>query len=290
MKRVLLLGATGNLGSLIGEELKARGARLRLLVRPESVGKVPGELADAEVVTDEAGAFDGVDVVISAVQGGPETIIDAQLRWLRAARQAGVRRFFPSDFSFDFFGLGEGENVNSDWRRAFAREAAKERGDVEVVHVLNGCFLDHRVLFGFLGAIDLRKREAYLWGDGEQKMEFTTYADTAAFTAEAALDERPLAGSFAVAGESLTFHELMKEVEAGAGFALTVVRRGSLADLDEAIAKARAEQPGNLFAWLPLMYWRGMLNGKGRLSHLRNSEYPGVKPLRVREYLAQTAG
>lgn len=287
MKRVLLLGATGRLGSLIGKALVERGAQLRLLVRPESAGKVPGALAGVEVVTEESGAFDGVDAVLSAVQGGPETMIDAQLRWLRAARQAGVRQFIPSDFSFDFFGLGEGENVNSDWRRAFAREAASEAGAVEVVHVLNGCFLDHGVLFGFLGAIDLQKRQAYLWGDGEQKMDFTTYADTAAFTAEAALDERPLAGKFAVAGESLTFQELVKEVEAGAGLALTVVKCGSLEELDVAIAKAQAEQPGNLFAWLPMMYWRGILNGKGRLTGLRNSEYPSVKPLRVREYLAQ---
>ncbi|MBL8216491.1 MAG: NmrA family NAD(P)-binding protein [Bryobacterales bacterium] len=286
MKRVLLLGATGNLGSLMGKALLARGAVLRLLVRPESVAKVPAELAGAEVVTDEAGAFAGVDVVISAVQGGPETIVEAQLRWLRAARAAGVRRFIPSDFSFDFFGLGEGENVNSDWRRAFARAAAQEAGDVEVVHVMNGCFLDHRVLFGFLGAIDLEKREAYLWGDGDQKMEFTTYADTAEFTAEAALDERPLAGRFAVAGESLTFPELVKEVEAGAGVSLTVVRRGSLADLDAAIAKAQAEQPGNMYAWLPMMYWRGMLNGKGALGPVRNGEYPAIRAMGVRAYLA----
>ena len=57
-------------------------------------------------------------------------IVDAQLRWLRAARAAGVRRFLPSDYSLDFFRLADGENVNSDARRAFAAAAEAERGDV----------------------------------------------------------------------------------------------------------------------------------------------------------------
>jgi hypothetical protein len=51
-------------------------------------------------------------------------------------------------------------------------------------------FLDRRVLFGFLGAINLQKREAYVWGDGDAEMQFTTYEDTAAYTAAAALDDR----------------------------------------------------------------------------------------------------
>jgi len=207
VKTILLVGATGNLGGLIARALLTKGVRLRLLVRPGSRAKLGADVAAAsEIIENEAGAFDGVYTVVSAVQGGPETIVDAQLKFLQAARAAGVRRFIPSDFSFNFFGLAEGENPNSDWRREFARRAEKERGAVEVVHVLNGCFLDRGVFFGFLGAFDLEKGEACLWGDGNNKMEFTTYADTAAYTAEAALADGPLPREFFVAGESLTFH------------------------------------------------------------------------------------
>jgi NAD(P)-dependent dehydrogenase (short-subunit alcohol dehydrogenase family) len=86
MKTVLLIGGTGNLGALIGRELLKRGARLRLLVRPGSRAKVPADLTQtAEIVEDEQAAFQGVFSVVSAVQGGPETIVDAQLRFLRAA-------------------------------------------------------------------------------------------------------------------------------------------------------------------------------------------------------------
>ena len=44
---------------------------------------------------------------------------------------------------------------------AFLGSADYERGEVEVVHVLNTAFLNRRVLFGFRGFVNLPKREAY---------------------------------------------------------------------------------------------------------------------------------
>jgi len=112
VKTILLAGATGNLGGQIARALLSKGAKLRLLVRPGSRAKLAADVAEAsEIVENEAGAFDGVYTVVSAVQGGPETIVDAQLNLLRAARAAGVRRFIPSDYSLNLFGLAEGENV-----------------------------------------------------------------------------------------------------------------------------------------------------------------------------------
>ena len=286
-KTVLLIGGTGKLGQLIARELLDRAAKLRLLVRPGSRGKLAADIADAsEIVEDAANAFDGVHTVVSAVQGRTETIVDAQLEWLRAARAAGVQRFIPSDYSMNLFGLAEGENLHSDYRREFARRAEEERGDVEVVHVLNGAFLDRGVLFGFLGAIDLDKGEANLWGEGKEKMAFTTYADTAAYTAEAALDDRPVPDKLFVAGDLLTFHELVAEAEAGLGRKLTVKTLGTMADLDAAIPQRQAEHK-NPFAAIPLMYWRAMLSGKGKSGPLMNARYPAVQPIGVREYAAR---
>ena len=161
-KTILLIGATGHLGSMVARELLKQGAELRLLVRPESRSKLDADiLAKSEIFEDEEGAFYGVHTVVSAVQGGPATIVEAQLTWFRAARDAGVKRFIASDYSMNLFGLDDGENIDSDFRREFARRADSERGDVELVHLLNGAFLDRGVLFGFLGAFDLDKGEAY---------------------------------------------------------------------------------------------------------------------------------
>lgn len=295
-KTISLVGGTGRLGTLIANALLERpGVQLRLLVRAGSRAKLADlERRGAQVVEGALGAEDaaalaalckGAHTVVSSVQGGPDVIVEGQGRLLRAARDASVRRFIPSDFSFDFFGLGEGENINSDWRREFARRAEAERGAVQMVHVLIGAFLDKGVLFDFLGAFDLRKDEGYLWGDGEMKMEFTTYEDTAAFTAEAALDAGPLPDRLFFAGESLNFHELVRETEAGLGRPLTVKRLGTLANLDAELARRLRDEPGNRFAWLPLMYWRAMLNGKGGLGPLMNARYPGIRATGVREYV-----
>lgn len=293
-KTIVLAGATGNLGGLIARALLARpGVRLRALVRPGSADRaaalaqagaelVEVDLADAPALTRAlAGAF----TLVSALQGGPDVIVDTQLDLLRAARAAGARRMIPSDYSYDLFNLAEGENINSDWRRRFARSAEEVRGDVELVHVLNGCFLDRGVLFGFLGAFDLAAGKAFLWGDGDAPMDFTTYADTARYTAEAATIDDTLPSRFNVAGDTLDFHGLVRAYAAGSGRALAVVRRGSLADLDAEIDRLRREQPTDVHAWLPLQYWRGMLSGKGKLGPLVNARFPEIRPTTVAEYV-----
>lgn len=290
-RTVLLVGATGQLGGLIANALLRHGARLNLLVRPGSEHKLPASLREQATLFNElAPAVRGASSVVSAVQGGPETIIDTQLELLRAARDAGVRRFIPSDFSYNLFGLDEGDNIHSDWRRTFARRADAEKGGVEVVHVMNGAFLDIGVLYGFLGAFDLQRGEAYLWGDGRAPMQFTTYADTAAYTAQAALAEEPLPGHFFVAGETLDFHGLVAATEAGLGRPIVVRQMGSLTDLDAEILARRRAEPANPLAWLPLMYWRGMLSGKGALGPLQNARFPGIVPTSVREYVSGIAG
>lgn len=281
-KTVLVIGATGALGGLVARAVQERGARLRLLVREASRHKLAPELGGAELVEDDPAIFTGVDTVISVVQGGAGTMIDAQLRWLEAARAAGVRRFIPSDFSMNLYGLADGDNHHSDLRREFARRSIEVRGDVEIVHILNGAFINVDVLYGFLGAFDLDRNEANLWGEGEQLMDFTTFEDTAQYTAEVALDDRSVPEKFYIAGEVLNFNQMVYETETGLGRRLTINRKGSLTDLDRAVAEAGAHNP---MAAVPLMYWRAMLSGKGKAPRVMNDRYPHVRPTSMREYV-----
>ena len=292
-KTVGLVGATGNFGQLIAQALLHKdGVRVRALVRdPRSERARALAAAGAELLTGDLGDAsalarfaEGTSTVISAVQGGPAEIVDGQLAILQAVRAGGGQRFIPSDYSLDFFKLREGENINSDWRRGFARGSDAVRGQVQVVHVLNGCFLDRAVLFGFLGLFDLPVGKAFLWGDGTSQMDFTTYADAAHYTAEAAtLPTVP--NLFNVAGDTLDFAGLVRAYGLGSGRTLTVESRGSLADLDAEIARRRQAAPGNLGAWLPLMYQRAMLSGRGKLGELANNLVPGFRPLSVAEYV-----
>lgn len=260
-----------------------------MLVRSGGGKLAPDIAAAAQVTEDQQRAFDGATAVVSAIQGGPEVIVDRQLDMLRAARAAGVRRFFPSDYSLNFFGLAEGENINSDWRREFARRADQERGPVEVIHVLQGCFLDEGVLLGFLKVIDLETRTAHFWGDGNEKMQLTTYADTAAYVAEAALTGDGLPERLFVAGDMVSFHELVADVAASLDQTITAISKGSLADLDAEIATRMADRPADIPHWLPLMYWRAMLNGKGKPGPLANDRFASIEPMTARQYFAELA-
>lgn len=140
------------------------------------------------------------------------------------------------------------------------------------------------VLFGFLGAFDLQKGTVALWGDGQVQMDFTTCRDTARFTAIAAT-AADVPKKFQVAGDTLSLWELKSEVEAASGGSLEVMSNGTLEDLDSLIAERFASDPQNFYGYLPLMYWRSMLNGDGKLKQLVNERFPDVKPTTVREYV-----
>jgi len=295
-ERVLLVGATGNLGGLIAQAILDKPfVKLRCLIRPGSETKVAGLVAKgAEIVLGDVSAgseevlraaCQGVDTVVSAVQGGPDVIIEGQSRLLRAAEAEGVRRFLPSDFSFDFLSLDPGANLNSDWRRAFAEIA--DASPLEVVHVLCSCFLDKRVLFGFLGALVPQAGEAYLWGDGDIPMDFTTYDDTARITAEIAVDPSPVPRRFGISGDKLDFAGLVAAYEEASGKKIKVVKKGSLADMDIEIDRLVKADPMNFNAFLPLMYWRAMLNGRATVKEIENGRYPHLALTTVREYVAR---
>lgn len=295
---IAVVGGTGHLGTLIGNAvLDQPDAELRLLVRPGSRAKAAGlERRGAEVVEGALGGnaggplaalCRGASTVISALQGGPEVIVDGQAQLLRAARDAGVNRFIPSDYSLDLFKVPPGHVPTSDMRRHFASVADAERGAVEVVYVLNGGFLDRGVLFGFIRVIDVDQQTAYVWGDGNQPMDWTTYADTARYTAAVAVDKRPVPRIFSVAGDVLDFHGIVRAYESASGRKLRVERLGSLADLDARIDHLRTAEPANMRAWLPLMYYRSVLNGEGKLDGLMNDRYPSIRPTTVHEYVTR---
>ncbi|GAA1070680.1 NmrA family NAD(P)-binding protein [Tsukamurella spumae] len=293
-KTVALVGATGHLGGLIAAELLADPTvHLRILVRADSRAKAAGlEERGAEVVvgdlTDEAALHalvQGATTVISAVQGGPDVVIDGQRRLLAAARAEGVRRFIPSTFSADLFTVPEGAILTGDMRRQFARIADEERGDVEVVHILIGGFLDRTVLFGFIRVIDPQTKTAYVWGDGRFPMDWTTYADTARYTAAVAVDDEPVGPVFAAAGDTLDFQGIVAAYEKGSGSPVTVERLGSLEDLDARIDELRSVPGASMFTYLPLMYYRAQMRGQGRLDPLMNDRYPQIRPTTIEEYV-----
>ena len=185
---VVLAGGAGDLGARIAAALTARGALVRALVRPDApavdrdrltaLGASPTP-ADPTDVDALASALADATVVVSALNGLREVIVDRQGLLLDAAVRAGVPRFISSDFSSDFTRTVPGRNRNFDLRREFMARA--DQTPIRVTSILNGVFTD--MLGAEMPIIQPRIRRVLYWGSPDQPVDFTTKDDVAAYTA-----------------------------------------------------------------------------------------------------------
>jgi nucleoside-diphosphate-sugar epimerase len=290
---VVLAGGTGDLGGRIAAEFGARGAAVRALVRGSSGGGGVARLRSlgVEIVevefdrpADLARACEGGSCVVSALSGLEEVIVGAQTRLLDAATAAGVPRFIPSDYSIDFTRLATGSNRNLDLRRDFQERI--DRAPIQATSVLCGMFAD--LLTGPAPVILFPIRRVLYWGDADQPLDFTTVADTAAFTAAAALDDS--APRFLrVAGDRQSARGLARAASEVTGQRFRLLRAGGLGRLRVLIRVTRTLAPGRreVFpAWQGMQYLHDMFTGRPLLDPLDNDRYPELGWTRVREVVA----
>jgi len=295
-QKILLAGATGMFGSHIARELlRQPDARVRLLVRASDDSAKRAALkplldGGAEVVEGDLAnrasldrATHGVDVIVSAVQGGPEVIIDGQVALAEVGKRNGVRRILPSDFALDLFKATPGEHPLFDLRRK-ADEAIAALG-LEHIHVLQGAFME---MFGpGMGTFDFDAGVVSFWGDGTQPIEVTSVADTARMVAHIALDRQLANGKFAFAGDRLSILDAAQVLEHQTGRRFERRSYGTEAQLRA--AKAQAERDtANPFQAIMLAYQIYMLNGQTHLSDLKNDHYPDVKLERFAAFAKRT--
>lgn len=289
---VLIAGATGMLGNRISAHLldqpdvavrlllrkapsdpvKARA--VEALVAPGAV-EVPGDVTDPESL-DAATA--GADVVVSALQGGPEIIVDGQVALAESAARHAVRRFLPSDFAIDLFAAPKGA-PQFDLRRRAA--TAVEALPMQVVHVLNGAFMDMMLDPATAGIVNLEDGTATLWGTGDEPFDLTTVEDTARFTARLATDPADVSGVRYLSGARTTFNTIIGETERITGTTLTRTVLGSAEDLRHIVAAA--EDPWSVIReW----YFLSMLTTPP-FPTTENDRYPDAHPTGLHDYLVQ---
>jgi nucleoside-diphosphate-sugar epimerase len=293
--RVLVVGAAGWLGHQIAAALLDGGkAEVRALVRsngsnPEKTKRIDilrsrgmtVSLGDLNDPASLAKACEGIDVVISAVQGGPDVIVEGQSRLLAAAEAAGVKRMIPSDFSADISQLDIEDNYNLGLRKKF--DGSFGNSSVAPTSVFCGGFLDV-VLSQRFPTVDWEKGVCRVWGDGNQPLDYTAISDVALYTAAVAVDSNMTGKSLFVAGSSLTARELARTLESATGRTFQSQSLGTLEQLRSLIEeKKRAAK--NPWEWISLQYaWVGA-SGKGKLPRVDNSKYPEIKPLTVEEFV-----
>lgn len=290
---ILLAGGTGDLGGRIARALVERGAAVRALVRPgapaDKVAHLRGlgvEIAEAAFDDPEAlrRACTGAACVVSALSGLREVIVDAQTRLLEAAVTAGVPRFIPSDFAIDFTALPPGSNRNLDLRREF--KARVDRAPIAATSILNGAFAD--MLTGVAPIILFKRRRVLYWQNADQRMDFTTKDDVAAYTAAAALDPST-PRILRIAGSQVSARELAALMTDITGERFRLLRAGGLGLLGALIRIARtvAPQPDEIYPpWQGMQYMHNMYSGLGAFHSLDNGRYPELRWTTARDVLA----
>jgi hypothetical protein len=290
-KIVVIAGATGQLGGLIARDLISReGIGVRALVRPGSAAKAEGLAAlgveVVEVALDGTGdpkvlnrAMQGAFAVVSALQGGPEILVDAQSRLLEAALAGGVRRFIPSDFAVDFTRLPQGANRNFDIRLDFHAAAdaivARSGSTIEFTSIYQGAFTE--LLESGWMLLNFKKRQVQYFGSADTQMDFTTWEDTAAFTAAVAIDDTATPKSLRISGARITpaqLQQITKQVT-GVDFHLKrVMSVGMLRTMIGIMKFFKPGRPGDLMPiWVGMQYAYSMALGTG-VGPLDNDRYP----------------
>lgn len=291
---IILAGATGHLGGLIARELRNKDANVRAIIRPGTeAGKIKAlrELgcAVAEADYKNAAALEeacaGGSCVVSALSGLREVIVDAQNALLQAAVSAGVPRFIPSDFSIDFTNLPYGNNRNLDFRKEFGE--ILEQAPIKATSILNGMFTD--LLTGQAPFILFGSKRILYWGNADQLLDFTTIADTAAYTAAAALDSST-PRYLRLAGDVLSAQDLRAVASEVTGEDFKLLRPGGLGLFNFLIklTKTLTLERGEVFpAWQGMQYMRDMFSGLPKLEPLNNNRYPEIRWTSVREVLTR---
>ncbi|EFN60033.1 hypothetical protein CHLNCDRAFT_133246 [Chlorella variabilis] len=300
MTVVLVAGAAGGLGHRTAlAAARLPGTTVRGLVRtlsPSDPGKQKAlealkaagvELAEGDLLQPGTlgPAVAGVDVVVSCVMGDEAAMVDGQANLLNAAKDAG---FVASTFSMNLFALDPAVHFMIAPRRRFA-DILKDSG-VPYLHISLGAFTE--VFWGFFGLYCHEDGTLRYYGSPDQKLDVTTYQDTAEYTARAAIDPEAtgileFAGDQASEWSAVSINDVAAAYKEVYGKELPTKCLGSTADLAAEASRRFQADPSAWPMYIPLMYQRVMFDGSAKLHHVANNRYPDVHPTDMRSFLRQ---
>ncbi len=289
---IVVAGATGDLGGRIVKVLLTKNAEVRAVVRSSTNVEIIKHLETLGVkiykvnnwtVEELTKACNGASCVVSVLAGLREVIIDAQKVLLDGAIAAGVPRFIPSDYSLDFTKFSNGENRNLDLRREFHQYLHKT--SIASTSVFNAAFTD--LLTGPMPVIFFKQKLVLYWGDADNRWDFTTMDDTAAYTANVALDTST-PRYLRVAGDQISPREIRAVVNEITGDKFKLIRTGGQGMLGVIIKIAKTFSPSkdNLYpAWQGMQYMHNMIDNRSKINKLDNDRYPEIHWTMVKEFL-----
>lgn len=295
---VVVAGAAGELGSLIALDIIKRKSTVKGLVRPGTAASRTQALRDAGVIIIEIDltdvpalteAFQGATTIVSALQGLGDVLLGVQGKLLEAALAAKVPRFIPSDYTMEIPNLRPDANRNLGLRGEFHQ--VLDQSGIAWTSILNGAFME-MLIVGQLSLFNHGWRRITHFGSADQKFNFTTYDDTARYTAAVALDPRPTPKFLRISGDTVAPQDLADIATRVKGQQYTTMKIGSVGLLRGIIWVLKSiiggEKTKLIPLWQALQYMENMVSGTGRLAEpLDNDRYPEVTFTTVEEALRE---
>ena len=222
-------------------------------------------------------------IIVSALAGLRDVIIDTQKVLLNAAIAAGVPRFIPSDYSLDFTRFSNGENRNLDLRREF--HGYLDKTSISATTIFNGAFAD--MLTGQIPIILFKPKLVLYLGNADHRCDFTTMDDTAAYTANVALDSSTTR-FLRIAGDQINPREIKAIMSEVTGEKFRLLRAGGPGLLIMITKIARKIAPGEkeLYpAWQGMQYMCNMIDERSKIDMPDNNRYPDIHCTTVSDVL-----
>ncbi|OPB41883.1 hypothetical protein A0O28_0104430 [Trichoderma guizhouense] len=183
-KKVILIGATGSIGSVVLAALeKEPSFTITLIQRASSKAKMPVHFKTITVPdsypTDELiPAFQGHDVVINCMTSF--SVAD-QFRIIDAAIAAGIRRYVPSEYGLNYMrhdAQALNQVFNDKGKIQEYLRAKAQTGVIEWMSIACGMWIRWSMANDFLG-MHIGERRFVFWDDGEGYFSCTTEENSA---------------------------------------------------------------------------------------------------------------
>ncbi|KAI1128299.1 NAD(P)-binding protein [Nemania abortiva] len=174
IRNVTLIGANGTVGAPILSALLATGHNTTVLTRPGSSANFPS------AVTVHVGDYNDENFVVPNLKGQDVLILalgytahDVQIPLIKAAAKAGVPYIVPCEFGSDPTHSKMNAETHLMSTKAPYRKLIEDLGVSSWIGVVNNPWVEFSIRLGLYG-IDLKKKSAALYDDGNVKGNFTT--------------------------------------------------------------------------------------------------------------------
>lgn len=222
IQKVTLVGATGILGVPLLAALKQH-FRVQIVTRDSSKSSVADDsgvdvvrVSDDYPVSELETIFKGQDAVVSTITASSAGI---QLNIVDAAHKAGVRRFIPSEFGLDTtepnlrYFLPRLTDKAKVLKRLQTITESDPEGTFSWTGIATGLFFDWALHANFMH-FDLKKRQALLLDQGNQKFSTSTMATIVEAVAQVLLRENETRNKFLyIQSFSVTPNEVLNALQ-----------------------------------------------------------------------------